>query len=266
MSEHRNDRLSTSDLALLAELADGAAPTGARRARAEALLADEACGAEVAEHQRLVAALREHAPPAPSLDWRALEASIQRACEVERQQPRSWLWRLRAWRWPALALGVASAAAAVLVLRRPEPAPAPSVAEASAHPSEPAPSREHAALGAEPGRPVRHGELGIDVLDAWAALPDEAEWLDDERDDASDTALGWELDEGAVPGSPELPRAAAITLGVSDDPELLGGEEPGPEAGEAGEAGEPWLEELHQLDGESLRRLDAWLDAAKQKG
>lgn len=264
MSEFRNrrDRLSPSDLALLAELADGAAPTGARRARAEALLADEACGAEVAEHQRLVAALREHAPSAPSLDWRALEASIQRACEVERQQPRSWLWRLRAWRWPALALGVASAAAAVLVLRRAEPAPAtrPLVAEASARPSEPAPSRAHAALGAEPDGPG-----GIDVIDAWAALPDEAGWLDDERDDASEAALGWERDDGAMPDPPELPRAAAITLGLSTDPELTGDEEPEPGA-DAAETGEPWLEELHQLDGESLRRLDAWLDATKQKG
>lgn len=252
MSE-RSDRLSTSDLALLAELADGAddgALTGARRARAEALLTDETCRVEVAEHQRLVASLREHAQPGPSPDWRALEAALQRACEAERQRPRSWLQLLRAWRWPALALGAAAAAAAALALLRTErPSEGHAEVAAPARPSEPAPRT------APPDSPATPDAVAaLDLLDAWAALPDEAGWLE--------PADGRDEEQSGAPQPQELPRAVEITLGLSDDPKR--DEDAGAELGT--EAGEPWLEELHQLDGESLRRLDAWLDAAKQKG
>lgn len=229
-----------SDLALLADLVGGIEPTDPRFARSEALLADEAYRAELDEHRRLVAALKEHAPPVADPNWPALEASIRRACQAEQPQPRSWLRWLR---WPALAIGVAATALALARLRTEAPsARPPEVAAADARPSAPVASASPDAPGT-PDAP--------DLLSAWEALPDEAGWLDGAE----------EISEGAEEA---LPLAAAVTLGLAEEEPL---HEEGAEFGsEVTEPGEPWLEEFQQLDGESLRRLDAWLDAEKQKG
>lgn len=259
-----------SDLALLADLVGGIEPTDPRFARSEALLADAASRAELDEHRRLVALLKEHAPPAANPNWHALEASIRRACEAEKPAPRSWLRWLR---WPVLALGVAAAALALARLRTEAPdVKPPEVAKADARPSGLVTSARHDAPSAPsahdaPSAPSAHDAPSApsapsapdtpsahdapDLIAAWAALPDEAGWLD--------------RAEGLSEGTEEvLPRAAAITLGLAEEESLR---EEGAELGfDVPEPGEPWLEELQQLDGESLRRLDAWLDSAKQKG
>lgn len=253
MSERKD-----AELALLADLVSGVDPTDSRFARAEALLADEASRAEVDEHRRLVALLKEHAPPSSSPDWRALEASIQRACAAEQQRSRSWRSWLRAWRWPVLALGTAAAAAAALAWLRTE-API-------ASPTQVAATRENApAQVAAPETPNAPGAPGaLDVIDAWAALPEEAGWLDEPDDLAAASDESSELLDGS--DEQALPRAAAITLGLAEE-ELPREEGQGAELGaDSLEPGEPWLEELQQIDGESLQRLDAWLDASKQKG
>ncbi len=247
-----------SDLALLADLVGGIEPTDPRFARSEALLADEASRAEVDEHRRLVALLKEHAPPSTNPNWRALEASIRRACEAERPAPRPWMRWLR---WPALALGVAAAALALARLRTEAPeAKSPEVAEADARPSalvtaeRPASPHVPSASSATnpPSAPSASSATDApDLITAWAALPDEAGWLD--------------RAEGPSEGVEDaLPRAAAITLGLAEEESLR--EEGAELSFDVPEPGEPWLEELQQLDGESLRRLDAWLDSAKQKG
>lgn len=242
-----------SDLALLADLVDGIEPTDPRFARSEALLADDASRAELDEHRRLIALLKEHEPPADHPNWHALEASIRRACEAEAPAPNSWRSWLRAWRWPALALGVATAALAVALLRTETPsAKAPEVAAGDAPPRAPL-------VSAAPDAPKVIA--APDVITAWAELPDEPGWLDEALDETEELSEAAE-EPLAPPGS--LPRAAAITLGLAE------GEPPREESADGSadtaEPGELWLEELHQLDGESLRRLDAWLDAAKQKG
>lgn len=242
--------LDKSELALLAELAEQreSSMDAEARARASALLAERAgVRAELAAHRELVSELRALPAPSEEPDWRALEASLVRACAEVPVPPRSWLSRALgwspSWRWPALALGAAAAAALALVLVRGQARPGSLALGGGAQAYDARP-----ADAAEPD--------AVTAVAVTGAAGDEDELAQLDEDDLRELVA-------------EVPSAAAITLGLGEE-DATGMSGDGDDAQEDstdellpdGELGA----ELERLDGEALRALDQWLDAPRQKG
>jgi hypothetical protein len=231
----RDDReFRDDDAALLAALsADAAELTNDERRRGAALMAQPQLRDELAEHRALVAELRALPTRAPSPDWRALEAAIHDACDEATPRRRSWRWLGLDLRWSA-GLALAGVAALLVVLWPRGPQEPPSGTLAAAPPV------------------TRGGGAAVAAPAITAPVLAEAVTLDDEQlasEDIDEQGLGQLVEQ--------LPSAAAITLGIADDD---GGDEDEllPRA--------TFDDDLQDLDEDSLRTLDRWLDEPRQKG
>lgn len=259
-----DDREVSPDMAaLLGALADdrSAGPEAAEaaigdgeRARLEAELGSLELRQALASHRALVGELRALPERAPSPDWRALEASIRRACD-EVPAPRRWSWAgLRElWRWPAVGMGAAVMAGLALLLWQRAPRPvepamdaATDAAATAAAPMTPAPRDAGAATDATP---IASAPL----------------YLDEETLEAD------EIDEAGVNElMRQLPAGAAIALGAAEPGEGAASDDDADElermdTDELLLPGDSFDDELERMDAEALRALDQWLEA-EQKG
>ncbi len=244
------DGLPSDMAALLGALADGKEPvSGEEYARLEAELGSSAMREELASHRALLGELRTTAARAPSPDWRALEASIKRACDEE-PVARRWSWaRLRdLWRLPTLGVGAVAMASLALLLWQRAPRPAEDLLDAGP-----------VVVRATPQPPTTLPTL-VEADEA-----DEATVIFDDEDLHAD-----DIDVQAV-GTlmAQLPADAAIALGANSAAQTGAAlDEPAD-----GDDSEELLDgtftdeldrEIDQLDAEALRALDQWLDKEQE--
>lgn len=247
--DEAGDELPSDMAALLGALADGKEPISDEEyARLEAELGASAMREELASHRSLLSELRSTTERAPSPDWRALEASIKRACDEVPE--RRWSWaRLRdLWRLPTLGVGAVAMASLALLLWQRAPRPAEDLLDAG-------PVVARAPVTPQP--PPAPALV--------AAAESETVIFDDEdlhADDIDDLAVGTLM--------AQLPDDAAIALGAnvaSQTGAALDEPADGDDSDELldGAFADELDQEIDQLDAEALRALDQWLDK-EQKG